>query len=96
MVAGSDGDDVQTGGAGRDLLVDGLGFDLLRGDGGRDAFLYTEAALIGGSNALDGGCFSGGVGRDTSTSRCRTRRGRRSRPSSRPAPRRSGSPRSAW
>ncbi len=65
VVAGSDGDDVQTGGAGRDLLVDGLGFDLLRGDGGRDAFLYTEAALIGGSNALDGGCFSGGVGRDT-------------------------------
>ena len=96
MVAGSDGDDVQTGGAGRDLLVDGLGFDLLRGDGGRDAFLYTEAALIGGSNALDGGCFSGGVGRDTLYLALTDATRAAVEAELGPAPRRSGSPRSAW
>ena len=34
------------------------------GGGGRDAFLYTEAALLGGSNPDDGGRFQGGCGVD--------------------------------
>lgn len=65
VLAGSDGNDVALGGAGRDLLVDGLGHDLLRGGAGADAFFYSEAALMGGSNADDGGRFEGGCGFDT-------------------------------
>jgi hypothetical protein len=64
-VAGSDGDDVQAGGMGRDLMVDGLGCDLLSGGAGRDAFLYVEAAFLGGVNADDGGRLYGGCVRDT-------------------------------
>ncbi|MFO1143452.1 MAG: SGNH/GDSL hydrolase family protein [Amaricoccus sp.] len=65
VVAGSDGNDIATGGAGRDLLVDGLGHDLMAGGAGRDAFLYIEAASLGGSNPDDGGRFIGGSGADT-------------------------------
>ena len=65
VVAGSDGDDLQGGGGGRDLMVDGLGHDLIRAGAGNDAILYAEAALLGGSNADDGGWFEGGRGLDT-------------------------------
>ncbi len=65
VVAGSDGDDVQWGGAGRDLMVDGLGWDVIHAGSGNDAILYIEAALLGGSNADDGGRFNGGSGYDT-------------------------------
>ena len=65
VVAGSDGNDVASGAAGRDLLVDGLGHDLMAGGAGRDAFLYIEAASLGGSNPDDGGRFNGGSGNDT-------------------------------
>lgn len=65
VIAGSDGADLQSGGSGRDLLVDGLGRDVLRGGCGGDAFLYTEAAALGGDNPTDGGRFRGGSGGDT-------------------------------
>jgi phospholipase/lecithinase/hemolysin len=65
VIAGSDGRDLQFAAGGRDLLIDGLGEDLLAGGCGRDAFLYTEAAALGGGNAADGGRFVGGSGRDT-------------------------------
>ena len=60
VVAGSD----QAGGTGRDLMVDGLGRDFIFGGAGGDAFLYTEAALLGGSNPHDGGRLLAASGGD--------------------------------
>jgi Ca2+-binding RTX toxin-like protein len=64
VVAGGRGDDTVTGGKGDDVLIDGLGSDVLLGGRGRDTFLYTEAALIGGTTGVDCDFFDGGAGRD--------------------------------
>lgn len=64
VVAGGRGDDVVIGGRGDDVLIDGLGSDLLWGGAGCDVFLYSEAALIGGTTGLDHDRFDGGAGRD--------------------------------
>jgi hypothetical protein len=65
VLAGSDGRDIQRGGNGGDLLIDGLGVDRLVGGNGRDAFIYVEAAALGGDNATNGGVVLGGAGHDT-------------------------------
>ncbi|MEM8699135.1 MAG: SGNH/GDSL hydrolase family protein [Pseudomonadota bacterium] len=65
IVAGGEGDDRVLAGRGDDVLIDGLGSDRLIGLDGDDAFLYTEAVLLGGTTGTDSDLFKGGLGTDT-------------------------------
>lgn len=65
VLAGNHGDDRLLGGAGNDVLVDGLGSDLAFGGTGNDVFLFTDAALQGGTDGADHDAFFGGDGIDT-------------------------------
>ena len=63
-IAGGLGDDILLGNGGADVLIDGLGSDLAIGGAGDDAFVWTEAALLGGE-AGDLDVILGGRGHDT-------------------------------
>lgn len=63
ILGGGEGDDTILGGAGDDLIVDGLGNDVCYGGKGDDTFIFTQAALIGGTDG-DADLFDGGAGTD--------------------------------
>ena len=65
VLAGNTGNDRLGGHGGDDLLIGGLGSDIAKGGAGDDVFLYTDAALIGGTTGQDRDIYVGGSGQDT-------------------------------
>ncbi|MGR3762221.1 SGNH/GDSL hydrolase family protein (plasmid) [Roseobacteraceae bacterium NS-SX3] len=64
ILSGGGGDDELRGAAGDDVITGGLGSDTMFGGAGDDTFIFTEAALIGGSGPSDD-IIRGGAGLDT-------------------------------
>ena len=65
VLGGSPGNDTLHGGRGADVLLDGLGSDGQHGGAGDDAFVFTQAELIGGTTGADLDSIRGGDGQDT-------------------------------
>lgn len=63
VLCGGIGDDFIAGMRGDDVLIDSLGSDALLGGPGDDIFIFTEAALLGGTE-VERNLFLGGPGED--------------------------------